>query len=91
MSTESSPASQGIRWLLVALVCLAAGVLPGWIDVVPEPVEPWAFVAVGAIAVGATVMSLRGRGPTWIKVATSISAGIAVLIALIFAGLNFRM
>lgn len=54
MSTENRSVSQGMPWLLVALVCLAAGlVVPGWVDAVPESLAPWAFVSIGIIAVAA--------------------------------------
>lgn len=92
MSTENSSASQGIPWLLVALVCLAAGVVvPGWVDAVPESLEPWAFISVGIIALAAMVMSIRGHAPAWMKVATSIMAVLATLGAVTFAGLSLMM
>lgn len=76
-------------WPFVTLICLAAGVVPGWILLLPESAHSWAFAGVAAIAVASVVMSVRSSAPTWVKVAATILGAVAAWIAVMFAGLNF--
>lgn len=90
MSSMEGSASRRIGpWPFVTLICLAAGVVPGWIALLPEASRSWGFAGVAAIAVASVVMSVRSSAPTWVKVAATIFGAVAALIAAIFAGLSF--